>query len=240
MPRFFPTKSSPKSKSSLRAQKLVPRRTEITADSLRAELKKLARANLRAKRGYRAQLYFSMGRAAHMLDLIEDDDYLKQQFTANLAKKKYKEKSLQESQITTVIMAVLVGAKNRSGRKKAWKYAVVLDHLRKVGVAASRIAKQLKEGGGVERIYQSIIKKRHRKAAANASMGSNSIGTHQATNSRTEKPKTNNGDVLVGVYMKLADRDSILDLPSGSEIRLYALRIGQPNAELQIRRIRVS
>ncbi len=137
------------------------------------------------------------------------------------------------------MLAVIAGAKSRSARQLAWKRGCALDVLRGDGVSPDEFVKEIKKRGGIEKIYQrSIDKSTDRPVPKSSSRSSapKNPSSQQADNSAT---KTNNREILVGVYMNLSHRDAILDVPAGTRVKLSAIRIGQRKADLKIRAVKI-
>jgi hypothetical protein len=217
--------------------------SKYTAKTILAELKELARIHRRARQGYREVLRDLMGRAGRILDRIDNNDKLRRKFVLMINRQSPQPGGATQSSLSTEVMAIIIGARSRSARQRAWKYGRVLDVLLSAGVSVDAIAKEIKKRGGIERIYQDSIDKRsgHRDRAKTKSRLRPFAAKHRPPpETDIDAPKTNNTEVLVGVYMKLADRDAILDNVSfGKEVWLKAMRIAQPKAELKIRSIKI-
>jgi hypothetical protein len=65
------------------------------------------------------------------------------------------------------------------------------------------------------------------------------IGNNAAALRKCAQVRRNNNDheVLCAIYMQLSDRDRMLELPVGTSVKLEAIRIGQPKADLKVRRL---
>jgi hypothetical protein len=215
-------------------------KSKYTAKTIFAELKDLANIHRRAKQGYREVLRKLMGRAATILDRIDNNDELGRKFALRLNRQNTRSNEARKSNLSTEVMAFIVGAKTRSARQMAFKYGRVLDVLRTAGVSADAIAKQIKSRGGIERIYQSSTnKQKFRLKKAKVISGSRPVQQNQPPQTEFDAAKKNNREILVTFYMNLADRDAILEVPKGTRVRLNTIRIGQPNAELKIRSIKI-
>jgi hypothetical protein len=216
-------------------------RSHLKQADIMAELKILQRVHSEARRGYREVVRDLMGRASRIVIRLERHDDQKRKFLLRLSRTKANGGTLKKVQLSTEVMAVILKATTRSARKRAWKLGQVIDYLRAAGVHSDNTAQEIKRRGGIERIYRASV------AAKRAGIASAKVPTvtsagvvppsENASNANTGR--ANNTDVLVPFYMKAADRDAITEIPNGTGIKLFALKIGQPKAQLKIRSFRI-
>ena len=223
-------------------QSMINPKMKRTGKGLYTEFVKLGHKYRRLQRGTRDQLYFNIARAAKSLDLMKTDIKLRKGFLRELRRRKIITEPDKNIQLPLEMMVLLRGARGREARKKASKYALALSLLRSENIPANRIATEMRKRGGLEKILSSRKLSRKSFIAAPPPIGA----TSSASNADVEKQEpaseanagTNNRAVEVIVTMKLADHDSILELPVGSRFCLEAMRIGQSKVELNIRRVK--
>jgi hypothetical protein len=216
-------------------------KAHYTVSTAFAELQILARVYRRAKRGYRAALWGLMGRGSRIIARLNQSEDLRRQFVLRVKRDNPHRNGGQPVNIATEVMAIIAGAKTRSARQTAWKRGCVLDFLTGCGVRADNVAKEIEKRGGIERIYQaSIAKQSALQKRPRARSGLRPLAAKRGNaQADISAAKTNNGEILCGVYMNLADRDAILGRPNGSRVRLNTIKIGQPSADLKVRSIKI-
>jgi hypothetical protein len=222
-----------------------PKKSAFTAKTCFAELDVVACNFRKSVSGFRIELYAVMAQAQRIIFRLNANKKLRRDFIRSVLKKrKNNGKARRDGEsafnLTTEVMAIATGAKSRSARKVAWKRGRVLDYLRESGVKPWKTAPAIRMRGGIEKILKKAVEEDNpQKTDVIQSALLNSTRSRETAAPIASPVKSNNQEVIVPVWMRLSDRDQILESLVGSRIRLSALRIGQKQADMKITGIKV-
>jgi hypothetical protein len=209
---------------------------KTTIKNIFAELDKIGLRYRKTHAGYRKQVYEFMGDAQRIIVKLDQRDELRRKFTLR-ARKAKRSQDQPRFNLSTEVMAIIMGAKSRGARQLASKRGQVLNYLRQAGVKAEATAQQIKSRGGIEKILQEAAKKKSISPSIdkNRAAPSRLLRSKEKTSAVHVAPiKSNNQEVIVPVWMRLSDRDEILESAIGSRIKLFTLRVGQQQADLKV------
>jgi hypothetical protein len=209
---------------------------KTTIKNIFVELDRIGLRYRKTHAGYRKQVYEFMGDAQRIIVKLHQRDVLRRKFTLRAKKAKRSQDQLRFN-LSTEVMAMIMGAKSRSARKLASKRGQVLDYLREAGVKVEVTAQQIKSRGGIEKILQDAAKEKSisPKADATSPAPPKLLRSKEKTSAAHVAPiRSNNQEVIVPVWMRLSDRDEILKSAVGSHIKLSTLRVGQQQADLKV------
>lgn len=209
---------------------------KTTIKNIFADLDSIGLRYRKTNAGYRKQVYEFMGDAQRIIVRLHNRGELRRKFTLRVNKAKRSQDQLRFN-LSTEVMAIIMGAKSRRARQLASKRGQVLDFLREADVKVEATAQQIKSRGGIEKIIQEAARKRSISSKANETSAAprKSIQREEKTSDgHAAAIRSNNQEVIVPVWMRLSDRDEILDSTIGSRIRLFTLRVGQQQADLKV------
>jgi hypothetical protein len=133
------------------------------------------------------------------------------------------------------VTARATGASTRAARKLASKRAGVLDSLRESGVEAKNTAAVLKKKG-IEKLYSEWCKKQ--KERESSPQAKDARPPASPANGRiTTLVGHNDKQVVLPVWMKLSDRDQLLEPKCGAMLTVLVSRVREDEGDIQIRRI---
>lgn len=215
----------------------------FTAKTCIAELDQLRAGYRKSVRGFRENLYEILGQVQRIVIRLRANESLRSEFI-RVVKKRKKEKGRtaksDKFRLATEVMCMATGAYTRSARKVAWKRGRVLDQLRKAGVKVDKTAAAIKSRGGIERIFRETVRADKPNLSDNVKAPHEDkapAGTSKTPVAPTPEARSNNREVIVKVWMLLADRDEIGELPVGSRIAMSAIRVGQKEADFKVTQV---
>jgi hypothetical protein len=216
-------------------KKIKPIYTEKTA---LAELGVLRKRYVMNEKGHQRRLRSILQHAQHILAKLRRSEQMRHRFLKQVRKNRQNGHTRSGAlNLATEVLTKITGGTSRDGRQRAWKYGKVLDVLAEEGVPPEKTAHAIKSRGGIEKISGGTRGDRPpvRKApeitkAATPQLAPQHVDLKVGSGQ-------NDREILCNIYMRLSDRDKISDHPVGTTVILETIRIGQPQADLRIRRI---
>jgi uncharacterized protein YdbL (DUF1318 family) len=210
-------------------------KTTYTARAALATLADLRHRYVANNKGHRRRLNEILQHDQGVLARLRKNGAACEEFLKRIAKqRKRKHQSAKKWNVATEVVAKITGSASRAARQLAWKYGKVLDILTEEGVPGDETAKAIKARGIEKIIAAAKPVPPVRNKVAKVAKGINAAGPRKSNQLRTIK---NDQEVLCGIYMRLSDRDRIFGLPVGASVKLEVIRLGQPKADLKVRRL---
>jgi hypothetical protein len=225
---------------------------QTTIKNIFAELERLGLQYRKARAGYRKQLYQFMGDAQRIIVKLHKKDELRRTFTLR-ARKAKRPQDQKRFNLSTEVMAIIMGAKSREARQLASKRGQVLDHLREDGVLVEATAQQIKSRGGIEKIIQEAAKKKRisPEEDENSAPLPKSIRSKETSAGKRRERRAgvatrpvvdssrNDYDTTLSVRIRASDREEVVRAGLGCRVKLSALRVGDKTDDFKIMKVKI-
>jgi hypothetical protein len=219
-------------------KKITQNYTEKTALE---ELLGLRKKYVTNENGHQSKIREILQHAQHVLMRLRRNEGMRRKFLKRVRNhKKSRRPDSHEPNLATEVMAKITGTKSRKGLQRAWKYGKVLDILADADVDADKTAAAIKSRGGIEKIVggaKAKAKAKETPSFANKKAPNSKFQRAVESGDRKLGTITNDKEILYEVFIQLAERDEIRDLPLGTYVTINAIRVEHPRADLKIRRV---
>jgi hypothetical protein len=212
-------------------------KTNYTIKTVMEELDQSGRRLRNSLKGHRAQLRSSLQTAQRIIVRFLESKTLYSQFMGVVQQEKKQSggKRSGKFNLSLEVTARATGASSGAARKLASKRAGVLDYLRESVVEAKNTAAVIKKKG-IEKLYSEWCKKQKGKKASQ--QANDARPPASSANGRTTTLAGHNDKrVVLPVWMKLSDRDQLLEPKCGTVLTVLVSRVSEDDGDIQVQRV---
>src|SRR3954471_5312775 len=169
----------------------------------------LHEAYVETRTGYREGLRSILQTTQELISRLLNNGKVQHRFLKKLASVRGRRAPTGKVNLPMEVMSAVTGD-SRSGRKRASKYGVLLNILRDKDVPSEETAEYIKTHGGIEKIL------RDNKPALEARAVTHSAKHIEVRSPVETRRLRNDREVRCTIFMRMSDRDRILELPAGA------------------------